>query len=168
MKAYQHQYDQSITHCNTIHSVIPTEAYAYTSVVRITADNCECIEESAFYNVQTLSYINLPKVQYVGNMAFFNCRNLQEVHLPECLELQDACFSGCVQLRRVYLPKCKSIARNAFKWCVNLQYVELSDKCKIGYQAFDCTPNVSIKVKREHLDWYRKNTQYMDKICAIF
>lgn len=168
MKAYQHQYSQTIMHCNTIHSVIPIKAYAHTSVVRITADNCERIEESAFYNVQTLSYVNLPKVQYVGNTAFFNCRNLQEVHLPECLEVQDACFCGCTELRRVYLDKCQYIGCNAFKWCINLRYLELNDKCKFGYQAFECTPNLSIKVKREHLDWYKETYPELDKICAVF
>lgn len=167
MKAYQHQYSQTVTHCNTIHSVIPTEAYAYTNVVRITADNCERIEKSAFYNVQTLSYLNLPKVKYVGATAFFNCRNLQEVHLPECLELQDACFCGCTELRRVHLGNCQYIGCNVFKWCINLRYLELNDRCKFGYQAFECTPELSIKVKREHLAWYKETYPELDK-CAVF
>ena len=59
----------------------------------------------AFYGCSSMTAIDLPKVQTIGEAAFCNCSALQTVTLPvKMTSIGDACFQGCTSLKTIRWP----------------------------------------------------------------
>lgn len=59
-----------------------------------------------FCYCKQLVYVNLPKVEKVGDCVFMECRNLREIYLPLCTEIHDMSFDAA-RPNHLYMPKLK-------------------------------------------------------------
>lgn len=125
------------------------------------------IGEALFYDLQTLSEVNIPasiteirarafedcrklktihfadksQLKTIGDWAFYNCHNLRSLTLPEGLTtIGDGAFYGCAYLAELTLPSTTTnVADNAFALCGKLQKmrVKATTPPSIDQQTFE-------------------------------
>ena len=103
------------------------------------------IEESAFYNCDSLKEIIFPKsLTTIGRWAFYDCDGLEKVSFPDSVtNIGCAAFSHCDKLLVVTLPNSElEVEEFAFETSP-LSHVFVPKLVKtIGMRAFDC--NISV------------------------
>ncbi len=88
----------------------------------------------------------------IEDSAFYNCNSMQKVVLPSSLtSIGSSAFYGCSSLQSVTIPdSVTSIGGYAFRHCSGLQSVTFGDNSKltsIGYEAFrDCSELNSVTI----------------------
>lgn len=89
----------------------------------------------------SLSNVNCPELQNMGQAAFRSCSSLETVtNLGEILQVPDECFRESRSLESITLPStCVSIGTSAFLKCSNLNTINLSNILNIGSSAFQET-----------------------------
>ena len=103
----------------------------------------ETIDQSAFYNCNTIKSMVLPEgITKIGRSTFCNCTALKNITLPNSIkEIGDYTFYGCTSLQTVNIPNnVETIGECTFYGCKLLQEVNIPDSVtKIGNSAFcDC------------------------------
>ena len=65
------------------------------------------IGEWAFYNCDSLEYVNIPNsVTSIGNSAFEGCDSLEYVNIPNSVtSIGDDAFYECSKLKSINIPK---------------------------------------------------------------
>jgi hypothetical protein len=63
----------------------------------------------SFYNCTSLSSLNLPALDTVGDSCFYNCTALLTIDLPLLTTCQQSCFSNCYLLTSISLPSCTDL-----------------------------------------------------------
>ena len=104
------------------------------------ASEVTAIEQAAFKNQSTLTYIVLPNsVTSIGSGAFFNCSGLTSVTIPNSVtSIGDHAFYYCTGLTSVTIPNSvTSIGGFAFHICSGLTSVTIPNSVtSIGRNAF--------------------------------
>lgn len=97
---------------------------------------------SAFYR-QGVNYVSLSLVSQIAESAFYNCQYLSEVNMPALekgygtLYRGNYAFASCVNLKTANMQNLKEIPDGFFVSCENLEEVILpSEILKCGYSAF--------------------------------
>ena len=76
----------------------------------------EMIGDYAFANCNSLTKINLPKVNEIKTGAFMNCKNLVDLRFGSKLEhIYNYAFDGCNKLTNVVLPRKCSLIGSSFE-----------------------------------------------------
>jgi hypothetical protein len=120
-------------------------------------DGVEIIENSAFYECQSLRRINLSGVRVIEEWAFADCIALEEVEFGDKLEtIGYFAFNSCSALRNnIKLPTVRVIGNYAFAHCQQLTEVELSEDLEtVGVEALAYCPSlrrISIPLKDEEM-----------------
>ncbi len=71
-------------------------AFQWSNISTINAQNLTHIEGAAFYSCPELESIYLDKIVYIGGSAFYDCTKLKNISLPECLEtVEENAFERC-------------------------------------------------------------------------
>ena len=109
------------------------------------------IEDSAFYNCNTLTSIQLPNsLTSIGNSAFERCENLESINIPAGVtKIKSYTFEECSSLKNITIPnKVTSIENSAFKGCSALTSMQLPNSItSIGKFAFcECGNLESINI----------------------
>ena len=121
---------------------VPTFYLVGTNISSIKFPNAIRVGGYAFMNCKNLSYISLPKAEYIYG-AFYGCTNLTEINLPNIKQLLTPTFSfdtainggtfeGCTRLNSVTLgSNIEVIDASTFDGCTNLYQVTNLSKVKI-------------------------------------
>lgn len=115
-------------------------AFSYTKFTTFTfPEGVEVVPNSCFFNVPTLTQVNLPStVKTIEGSAFYKC-GFETIALPEGLEtIGKGAFSTIEKLNSIKLPSTlKTIGVGAFNACTALKTIELPEGLKtIGEEAF--------------------------------
>ena len=94
------------------------------------------IHHDAFTSCESLEYVYLSDVTYVGDGAFSYCSNLISVTLLSATEIGEYAFECCYLLKTVEIPKVVTISGYAFIYCYELEEVVSPSLTYIGAQAF--------------------------------
>jgi hypothetical protein len=115
--------------------VVPYLFYECTTLSSINLPLAESIGDYAFYQTP-LTSIDLPLAESTGNFAFSGCTSLASVSLPLAESIGYGTFSGCTSLASITLPLAEIINWNAFQNCADLASVSLPLVERIGTSAF--------------------------------
>ena len=131
------QIPASITHNNTIYSVIK-------------------INDSAFEGCKKLSKITIPNsVLEIGRNAFKGCISLRNLVIPNSItQIKDSAFEGCEKLSKITIPNSVlEIGQNAFKDCISLRNLTISESItKIRNSTFSCCSSLTnITIPNSHI-----------------
>jgi hypothetical protein len=108
------------------------------------------IAGGALYGCTSLTTVNLPAAEAIGEQAFYGCTGLTTVNLPAAAEAIDyQAFAYCTSLVTVDLPAAEAIGEQAFAYCTSLVTVDLPAAEAIGEQAFvDCTSLTTVNLPK--------------------
>lgn len=137
---------------------VPTFYLVGTNISSIKFPNAIRVGGYAFMDCKNLSYISLPKAEYIYG-AFYGCTNLTEINLPNIKQLLTPSFSfdrfngitnnggtfeGCTGLNSITLgSNIEVIDASTFNGCTNLYQVPNLSKVKIiGSRAFESCNNL--------------------------
>ena len=106
-------------------------SFSYLSkVTKITLSGVQNFTgENVFTGCTALTEIDAPEFLFSQNVwrAFYNLQNLVTVNLPKAITLKTICFGGCKSLKNVSVPKITSINGNVFEGCTSLEKLDFSD-----------------------------------------
>lgn len=101
------------------------------------------ITKASVFSGQGVNYVSLSLVSQIAESAFYNCQYLSEVNMPA---LEKGCgtlysgyhaFASCVNLKAVNMQNLKEIPTGFFASCANLDEIILpSEISRCGYVAF--------------------------------
>ena len=85
------------------------------------------VEPFAFYKCESIYYIDLKNVKYIGNKAFSYCTNLSYISIgKDLIIIDDYAFEHCKSLYSIELPKTVTqIGKRAFSGCSYLSKVKM-------------------------------------------
>jgi Leucine-rich repeat (LRR) protein len=75
------------------------------SLTSIDLPNVETIGDYAFRDCIALSSINIPQVTSIGKYAFLGCTSLSSIIIPKVTSIGEHAFQGCTSLREITIPK---------------------------------------------------------------
>lgn len=117
------------------------------------SDSIINISDYVFYRCESLDYINLNNIEYIGDYAFYKC-NIKELNLSKVIEIGEFAYYNC-KVETLYLPKSlTTIASSAFLYCDYLEDVIL-DEDNEYYKLVDNTlveietGNILIEINEE-------------------
>jgi hypothetical protein len=95
--------------------------------IDLTGTNVVTLDDSAFFNTNTLKTVVLPALTSFGSNAFCACHGLESVSLGEGnTTIGSYAFQWCENLKTVSLPSTlTSIDYGAFSYCTSLRLLEL-------------------------------------------
>jgi hypothetical protein len=114
----------------------------YSALITVEGPGVSEAGYGIFKNCTELKNVLLPNLTSIANAsgndtgAFYACNSLTFIELPRLQLLGDYAFSTVPMLRVVSLPVVTSVGKSAFKNCGNLEAVELNRAASIGNQAF--------------------------------
>ena len=119
------------------------KSYALYNVPKLTyiSSNATSVAEYAFYEMNSLKSVTLPKIKSVANYLFYKSNKLQTVKLGSVETIGKYAFAGCSNLTTITgTTKVKRVNNAAFDSCKKLKKFTSSNKLGyIGYNAFfDC------------------------------
>lgn len=97
---------------------------------------CKQIDEWAFGFNESLTTINLGKVQTICQLAFYGDESLSAIDLSNCHTICDRAFSFCASLRSVDISTVGQIGKFSFVGCTGLEVLHTSEMNKIADYAF--------------------------------
>lgn len=103
----------------------------------------------AFYNCCILDSVMAPVLESIGNYAFGYCANLTNVYIDGAKSIGDHAFYNCVNLTHITHPSMnsgrlvKNIYDKAFYGCIKLEHLEFPSAINIGDSAFSECSNLS-------------------------
>ncbi|MEA4847783.1 MAG: leucine-rich repeat domain-containing protein, partial [Clostridiaceae bacterium] len=119
-----------------------------TSLTDIDIPAVETIGQYAFQNCPGLTDVGLPKATTLRDYAFYDCPRLADVALPELISAGERAFAYCSSLTEVSLPKLTSMGEHMFYNCEVLTYAEIPKVTSIGANAFkNCLSLNTLKVQ---------------------
>ena len=103
---------------------------------KIDAPELEIITDKACIDAP-ISYINAPKLKYIGVRALYGSK-IQSIDIQDGCIIQEGAFYGCKNLRNVnFLGSVKYIKDGTFYMCHKLRKIEIPEGCThIGREAF--------------------------------
>lgn len=117
------------------------------------------IGESCFSS-SSISYINMPQAEKIGNRAFGSCVNLSNLIFPSASEIGSNAFVRCSSLSEVTFQKANSVGESAFTDCSALESVYFPEVQSVGSLAFDGCNNLNTvsmpKVKEMYIDSFER------------
>ena len=136
-------------------------AFAGTNLHVVNFKKATEIGISAFEGCKSLSSVNIPIVESIGEKAFQNCTELKtaiidntELNTPTPFEIGDSdstnpktktiganAFAGCKNLKNINLDNCSKIGMGAFSGCESLNDIYLN--CSIPTSAFENCTNIT-------------------------
>ena len=134
---------------------LPTFALAFRShIVSINLPNCSIISNMAFFKMNSLATISIPKCQTLGPTCFMD-GNLLSIHLPLCVSIGHHCFCNCNKLSYASLPKCQNLGVRAFtETALSSIYLPLCNKIET-YTFSGCSLLTSVSLpKCSQIDVY--------------
>jgi hypothetical protein len=123
----------------TLDAAVDIGGYAFQgcSLTAINLPNAESLGDRAFLLCSSLATINLPKVTTLGNRAFGGCSSLTTVTLPEAVTLGPMVFTECNSITTVNLPKAVTLDSSVFYWCRSLATINLPEAVTLGNSQFN-------------------------------
>lgn len=129
---------------------INDNAFVNSSVSIVDAPNVVYITKSVFNTATSLTSVNMPKLQTIGDVSnFYGCTCLSEVSFPELKYIAGTTFQNCICLNGVYLPEVVNVTGlnattdSVFNGCRSLERIELPKfEGKIRTTWFDACYNL--------------------------
>lgn len=115
--------------------------------------------------IESLSFKNNAKCEYIGNQAFYACSNLTRISLPSSLkEIGNQAFAFCTELTTVEIPEgVTTIGNEAFANCHNLESITLpASLTMLGTNVFEGCKNLKTIMIAS------SNTSYVFENGALF
>ena len=136
----QFQFDTDNSLIITINGSVILQCLSSKETISI-PENIVTIDNSAFYNIYTIKYIEIPensKLSIIRSSAFMYCTGLISINLPESITLlEESCFAYCTQLAGEFnLPNIIEIHKNAFQNCINIESFNFPQIIHIKENAF--------------------------------
>jgi hypothetical protein len=126
---------------------IGKEGFFSTSLTTLNFPKLESIGESAFSGCQFLETVDFPALASAGSYAFVSCTALREARLPILVSAGSGVFSGCASLTELDLPLLEAVPDTAFSGCQLLTELRLPALRSAGTQAFgSCRSLVTIEL----------------------
>ncbi len=156
-------------------NVIPEGAFVYCSSldgIRL-SESATTIDVYAFSGCSGLTSIEIPgTLRYINESAFQNCTSLSYVGLPEegLLGLGNAVFSGCSSLKSISLPKTLSDVNPALS-CRSYNPVMVigwGAFYKSGLETIECYDSLLERTYVEAYDGKTKVKNYFSKLGIMF
>ena len=103
----------------------------------------------AFYKCHILGSVMAPVLENIGNYAFSCCTNLTNVYIDGAKSIGDHAFCDCVNLTQITHQSMNSgrlvenIYDRAFYGCIKLEHLEFMSAINIGDSAFSECSNLS-------------------------
>lgn len=97
--------------------VICGSAFSYCSNLKSVSIPNSIIEigDGAFHDCTSLVTLNLPSIEYIGDMTFSGCTSLTSIDIPSSVkEIGGSAFRGCSSLTHIDLKNVSTIGSNAF------------------------------------------------------
>jgi hypothetical protein len=104
------------------------------------------IEQNAFFGCNTLSELELDKLEIIGYAAFAHCNSLRPINMPSVRRVGPSAFMSCHALTDAVFGKdLERIIDNSFLGCTALRHIAIPLKHDliIGYNVFDYCENLS-------------------------
>ena len=95
------------------------------SVTTINLPNAESIGNDAFQDCTSLTDLRAPKVKTIGSNAFYNCSSLTSVNMPYVTSIGSTAFRQCTKLSSVNMPELQSMYGESFDGDVLLTELHL-------------------------------------------
>ena len=111
---------------------------AFYGVKRITSIDlpiCKKIETCGFCGCSSLSNINIPLIEYLGDYALYGTL-ISLASFSKCTYLGSYAFGYCSNLSSINLPICETIEQGVFSSCNSLAYLSIPKLKIIGHSAF--------------------------------
>ena len=103
------------------------------------------IGNEAFFDLQTLKYVDLANVEKIDSSAFQRCNNLSTISLSNVKEIEMSAFSGCESLEDINLSNVNYIGSNAFDGCKSIKSVIINPLSYMDTYVFKgCTSLTNI------------------------
>lgn len=104
-----------------------------------------------FKGCSSLTDIDMPLLEEIGQDAFSGCSALEMVGLPKLKVVKG--FSGCTNLSQVDMPVAHEVGNMAFSECTSLKSITLPNVQRIEYRAFiNCTSLEVVDLPRVTID----------------
>ena len=98
--------------------------------------NATSVKKQACNAWSSITKIDFPLAETLGDHAFNNCYNLHTVNLPNVKKCEYAVYYGCRKLISVNMPKTEELGNQAFASCVALSFIDLPSVEKFGSDVF--------------------------------
>ncbi len=85
----------------------------------------------------SVTTINLPNAENIGNDAFLGCTSLTDLRAPKVKTIGSNAFSYCSSLTSVNMPYVTSIGSTAFRQCTKLSSVNMPELQSMYGESFD-------------------------------
>lgn len=134
---------------------IAASRYAASAVTEANFTNVTAIGEKAFAKCIYLTRISFPSLVNTSSAYLFDgCSSLTDIDMPLLEGIGQDAFRGCSALERVGLPKLKVV--KGFAGCTNLSQVDMPVAYEVGNMAFSkCTSLKSITLPNVQRIEYR-------------
>ena len=121
---------------NNVKKVADYKFQSCTSLTTVNLPACQTVGQSAFCSCTSLTTINLPVCSSIGSAAFYSCTSLTTINLPGCSYIPIEAFRGCFSLTSIYAPACINVQQNAFMYCSSLTSIDFPVCQAVGTSAF--------------------------------
>ena len=111
-------------------------AFLNSGVKKVTMKSALEIGVDAFYNLETLEQVNLPKVTSINMGAFTGCTNLSSLEIPEVTYIGRDAFVYNYKLTSVEVPNLETIEMYAFS-SSGLKQISLPKLKTLPFRAFE-------------------------------
>lgn len=109
------------------------------NVIKLGSGSGASLDGMVFYGCTSLTNVELPSAEIIGENTFYGCSSLVSIELPYAQTIYHNSFEGCEALRYVSMPYAQSIGKETFLGCNSLETVDLPHVREIGIRAFkDC------------------------------
>ncbi|GHV55980.1 hypothetical protein FACS1894216_19400 [Synergistales bacterium] len=98
-----------------------------TSITSLNAPYVETVGDYAFYNCSALVRADLPRATSIGQVAFMNCASLPDVNLPSATIIRNEAFLNCSALTSLRLPRVATLELRAFDNCPALSTLYIGE-----------------------------------------
>jgi hypothetical protein len=133
------------------------------------------IGDSAFYNCDKLTRIDLPKVTKLAGSAFRGCKTLTSVSIPNVTDIGGWVFLDCYELSILDSPSATIIGNRCFSSCKKLttlilrvnQVCALGDAYVFQYSPFNTVGSgATLYVPQELVEDYKNATNWSSLYSA--
>ena len=132
-------------------SVKTIESGGFTSCAKLREINCPaCTSVGVQFvsNSPNIKTIDFPGMTTVGDQWFSSgLSSVTTINLPNAEKIGNDAFQGCISLTKLDAPKVKTIGSSAFSYCSSLTSVDMPNVTSIGSTAFrQCTKLSSVNM----------------------
>ena len=94
------------------------------------------VGDYAFYDIRTLTVLNIPNVESIGASAFMRCTGIKAIDLPKCKTIGSSAFASCNGVRSINVPVLESVQTGTFNSCTFATEINCPMVKSIANQGF--------------------------------